>query len=184
MLLKIKYVSDIGSAKLINRLIVISHHTEIPILLGKQPNQFKLRRVGILILIHHNILETFLICVQHLRTALKKFHRLNYDVIKVKGVILFKRFLIFFVNLPIYGLEIIPLGILQKFPDCDQLILCRGNGSKQISFLILLGIQFQPFHHTLHNRFLIIGIINRKAFVQSDSVNMAAQNTNTRRVER
>ena len=86
--LKIQDISDIRPPEFINRLVIISHHTQILIFGGKQADQPKLRRICILVFIHHNILKTLLICVQNIRIHLKQFHRLDNQIIKIQCVVI------------------------------------------------------------------------------------------------
>mgnify|MGYP006956599917 CR=1 FL=1 len=62
------------SAEFVNRLIVVTYHTEIFISGCKNTYKFKLGRIGILILIHHNVTEPFLIRFQNLSAVLKQFY--------------------------------------------------------------------------------------------------------------
>ena len=83
----IQDIPDIGSAELINGLIIVTYHAQIAVTVCQQPNQFKLGRIGILILIHHDIAESFLIILQYLGAGLEKLHCLTDQVIKVKRII-------------------------------------------------------------------------------------------------
>ena len=57
--------------------------------LGSQKTyQLKLCHIGILVLIYHNIPETFLIIIQYLRVILEQFHSLYDQIIKIKSIIL------------------------------------------------------------------------------------------------
>ena len=87
-LLKIQNVADIGATEFIDGLIVVSHHAKVPVPVCQQSDQFKLGRVGILILIHTDISKTILIPGKNLGVRLKKLHRLHDQIVKVQGVIL------------------------------------------------------------------------------------------------
>lgn len=52
--------------------IIVTHHAEVLVLSGQQLNEAELGRVGVLVLIHHNITEPFLIILQHLRIVLEQ----------------------------------------------------------------------------------------------------------------
>ncbi len=94
---KIKYIADIGTAELIDRLIVIAHHAQITVLIRQQSDQFKLRRVGILILVYHNIAEPVLIALKHLCIRFKKLHRLHDQIVEIERVIFVQNRLILLV---------------------------------------------------------------------------------------
>ena len=65
-LLKIQDIADIRPPEFVDGLIVIPHHTEISAAGCKQPHQLKLRRVRVLILVHHDIGKTVLVILQNL----------------------------------------------------------------------------------------------------------------------
>ena len=93
-LFKIQDIADIGAPEFINGLIVVPHHAEIPVP-GRQPaHKLKLHGVGVLILIHHNIAESFLIVVQRLRTVPEQFHGFHQQIVKIQSIVLFQLFLI------------------------------------------------------------------------------------------
>ena len=50
-------------------LVIITHDTQIAVTVRQQPDQFKLRRIRILVLIHHDVSKALLIVIEYLRTA-------------------------------------------------------------------------------------------------------------------
>ena len=73
---KIQDIHDIRTPEFVDRLVIVTNYTQILILTGKKTYQLKLYRIRILILIHHDITESFLIILQHIRLCLKKLYRL------------------------------------------------------------------------------------------------------------
>ena len=65
---------------------------------GKETYKLKLRRIGILILIHHDISESLSVIVQYLRMLLKEFYGKHDDIIKIKGITSLKSLLVFFIG--------------------------------------------------------------------------------------
>ena len=63
MFFKVQDIINIRTAELIDRLVIITNDTQVLILSCKNTDQFKLCRIRILILVHHNIAKTFLIVV-------------------------------------------------------------------------------------------------------------------------
>ena len=63
MFFKVQDIINIRTAELIDRLVIITNDTQVLILSGKNTDQFKLCRIRILLLVHHNIAEAFLIVV-------------------------------------------------------------------------------------------------------------------------
>ena len=62
---KIQYVADVGSAEPVDGLVVVSDHAQISVLIRQEPDQLKLRIVGVLVFVHHDIPETVLVICQH-----------------------------------------------------------------------------------------------------------------------
>ncbi len=88
MMFKIQNIVDIRSPELVDRLIVITYNTKIAVFVRQQTDQLKLCRVGILILIHHNIAETILIRGKHLFVQFEQFHGFHDQIIKIQCIIL------------------------------------------------------------------------------------------------
>ena len=81
---KIQNILNICSAELVDGLIIITYHAQIVIFAGQNADQLKLYCIGILILIYHNVAEPFLIVFQYIRTALKQFHCLHQQIVKIQ----------------------------------------------------------------------------------------------------
>ena len=89
VLLKIQNIFDICPTELINRLVIITNYAEIPIFICQDTHQLELRRVCILIFIHHDITKTILIVFQHIRTGTEQFHSLHDQIVKIHGIVSF-----------------------------------------------------------------------------------------------
>ena len=182
--LKSQNISDVGAAELVNRLVVISHHAEITVFICQKADKLKLGGIGILILIHHNILKPVLEIFQYIRAGAEKLHCFHNQIIKIQSIVLFQFFLVFLVSQ-----GNLPLGKIGHHVDfvllrADELVLGRRNRSQNCSFLVHLGINIQALANIFHQRFLVIGIINRKIGVVSQTVNKPAQHSHTTGVKR
>ena len=138
-------IPDIRPPEFVDGLVVVSNHTKVFILGGQQVNQFKLGCVGVLILVHHNILKPLLIIIQHLRLAAEQFHGLHNQIVKVQGIVLFQTVLVFLVNLPNLFLIIIPSALSQKILRGDKLILRTGNLAHHRALLEHSGVNIHGF---------------------------------------
>ena len=87
MKLKIQNIADIGTAELINGLVIIPYYAKIAVLLCQQTNHLKLHRIGILVLVHHDITEAALVVMQNIRIGAEQFYRFADEVIKRKGAV-------------------------------------------------------------------------------------------------
>ena len=105
-------------------LVIITDNTEISIFSGKHTHKFKLHCICILILIHHDIAESFLICSQNVFILFKKLDSFKYQIIKIKCIIRFEHFLIFTVNTGNSFCIIIVACIYLHFVRSDKLVFC------------------------------------------------------------
>ena len=90
LILKIQDVGNIRTSEFVYRLIIITHYTKVLVLGSQKLHQQKLSVVGILILIHHYVLETFLVIKEHIGIMFKQFDGLKYQVIKIHSIISLK----------------------------------------------------------------------------------------------
>ena len=126
-LLVVQNITDIGTAEFVDGLVIITYHTQIAITVRQQTDQFELRCIGILVLIHHDIFETFLIIIKYFRAAFEQFHSLYNNIIKIQCITLFQGLLILSVDLGDHGFLVISHGFYFKFPHIHQLVLGGGN---------------------------------------------------------
>ena len=125
-LFKIQNVADICSAEAVDRLIVISDHAEISVFSGQKPYKFKLRVIGILVFVHHNIAETFLIDFQDFIVRVKKLYGQHEKIIKIYSIILAQPLLVFVVRVrdPLAA-ETHADILLSVLKRRDEFIFCR-----------------------------------------------------------
>ena len=67
------HVADIRAAKRIDRLVVVAHRKQRVVLSRQQLQPTVLQRVGVLELVHQNVLETLLVMLAQRRIALQQF---------------------------------------------------------------------------------------------------------------
>ena len=182
-MLKSKNISYICTAEFIDRLVIITDYTEVFIFRGQQAYKFKLCSIGILILIHHDISETFLIVFQNISAVLKKLYGLYDQIIKIQRIISAQSSLIF----PIYLSNLLFNKVLTCIQfhliRCDQFIFCMGNLFQKRTFLCFLGVNIQFSAYFFHQSFLIFCVINSKSGIIPKTVNITTQNTHTGRME-
>ena len=79
-------ISIVRSAPGINALKIIAHDHEVAVPGRQQVNQVGLNQVGILIFIHHDVEELFLIFCEHFPLLLKKLKTIHEQVVKIHCV--------------------------------------------------------------------------------------------------
>ena len=97
-LLEVQDIADVGPAKAIDGLIVISDDAQIFIPGREKMHKLELSGVGVLIFIDHDEAEAILIIFEYIRTLSEKLYRFEKKIIKVKCIVLFQLRLIFPVN--------------------------------------------------------------------------------------
>ena len=124
-LFKAQNILNVRAAEFVNRLIVIADHTKISVLLRQQTDKAELHGIRILVLVHHEITQTFLIRFQYLRTLRKQLHRVDQQIVKIHSIVGAELFLIFVVD--IRNLSQFPVnpGILPVLLRGNHLIFCR-----------------------------------------------------------
>ena len=164
-MLKIQNIADIRSTKLVDRLVIISHHAQIPILSGKQSYKLELHCIRILILIDHNIAKPLLIILQHIRLRLQKLNRLHQQIIKIQCIIRLQLCLIltvYFCNLQLCKISsCIQFKLIRK----DQFILGRRNRRHKASLFKNLCINGDLFTDFFHQSLLVVCIVDRKTVI-------------------
>ena len=87
-MLELGDVADVGAAEGVDRLILIAHNRDVAVLGGQDRDQLELGVVGVLILVHHHVVEGVLPLLARLRHALEQHHRLHDQVVEIHGVCL------------------------------------------------------------------------------------------------
>ena len=176
-------VSDVCTTEFVDRLVIITHNTEIFILGSQQAYEFELCCVGVLILVYHDVFETFLIVLKNISAVLEQFYCLYDQIVEIQRVILSQRCLILTVYCCHFLLIKVTACIQFHFIWCDQLVFCMGNLCKQGAFLVDLGIDIQLSADFFHQSFLVFCIVDGKSGIESQTVNVSAQDPHAGRVE-
>ena len=176
-------VADIGSAELVNRLVIITYYAKIFISGCKKAYKLKLGSIRVLILINHDISEPLLISLQYIIAVLKQLNSFYDQIIKIERIISSKCCLIFTINLSCSFLIEICSGIHLHLIRIQKLILRMGNLRQKCAFLNFLCIDVHLAADFFHQGFLVICIIDRKIIIIAKAVDVTSQNAHTCRME-
>ena len=83
-------VAAVGTAKRVNRLVLIAHHEQALQRIrigGQQLHQFVLDPVGVLEFVDQNVRPTGTVPVQHIPVAAKQPQRMQQEIVEVQGVV-------------------------------------------------------------------------------------------------
>jgi hypothetical protein len=84
--LEVEDVADVGSAPCVNRLVWVSHHTEVAVPRGQLIDQPVLHAVRVLVLVHEHVLPALLVVTQHFRVPIEELDGEQEQVAEVEGV--------------------------------------------------------------------------------------------------
>src|SRR5947208_2801934 len=86
MCLEIENVPNIRLPESIDTLRIVTHDTDVLLLLGEIADQCELQRVGVLVLIDEDVLELLVVSVAGLLRYTKELDGLDQQIIKVESV--------------------------------------------------------------------------------------------------
>ena len=176
--LKSKDITDICSAETVDRLVVVPHHTKIPVFFRQKAYQPELGSIGILIFVHQNVPEPFLIILQYLGMFFEQLHSPHDQIVEIQRVVFCQRSLIFSVCFGSSLFEGISC-ILRQVIRGQQLILRMRDRRHDRFFLVQLCVQIEAAADFLDHILLVIGIVDGKMIVKSEKIDMAAQDPHT-----
>ena len=178
-LFKIQDIFDVGPAETINALVVVAYNAEVPVLFRQKAYKTELGRIGILILIHHDVFETLPIDLQDIRMLLKELDGLHDEIVKVHGVVLFEPFRIFFIEVGDKVPIEVSAGHFRVLIGRDQFIFCGGDHIQDPLFLEFLRVNAVALKDLLHDRELVIRIIDREITGIAQLLRMSAKDPDT-----
>ena len=86
---KIENVADVGTAKGVDTLIIVTDDTEVFIAAGQQFEELVLHRVGVLIFVNHLVDKALLIVHQQRALSFEQTHRQEQQIVKINGIVSF-----------------------------------------------------------------------------------------------
>ncbi|MCY1536786.1 hypothetical protein D9M68_722560 [compost metagenome] len=95
---KVEDILNVRSPESVDTLGIIAHHTDILVSSCQLFYNNVLRKISVLILIHHNIAEFLLIFIEYIRMIFQQYIRFKEKVIKVHSAGFITTFGIGFVN--------------------------------------------------------------------------------------
>ena len=162
---EIENVADVGTAEMVDRLVVVTHDTEVVLRLapvvdvGRQElHQAELRRVGVLVLVHKNMFKTVLVVGQSHVVGLQQFHRLHQQIVEVEGVVLLKILLV-----RLIGAGHIAVGGAVHIPEilrAHQLIFRLGDNRKNRLRRKPLHVNVEALKDVPHGALLVVGVVD------------------------
>ena len=179
MFIEIEQIGHLGTAPSVNALVIVADDAKILVCLGQTVHELELRMVGVLILVHHDIVVTLAAFVQRLGAFCKQSQHEQDQVIEIDGVA---------------GLECLLIGRNQALGQGGQ-VLILGNELIAIGVSPATdqrqdgtGIWFLRSKRNLaqdaaNHAQLLSGIVNDKIFLVAKLRDMPTQDADAQRVE-
>ena len=184
-LLEAQDVLEVRATECIDALVVITDDAEIPVLLRERMHETELDIVRILVLVDHDVAEALLIVLKHLRLRVKQLHGLQQEIIEVERLVLVQLLLIELEavrHLP--HTEITAARLLLSELERTQAPVLRTRNHRQHHTLLKhLRVNAELLQHLLHQRPLIIRIIDGEIRLVTETIDVAPKDANTHRVE-
>ena len=147
-----------------------------------------LREVGVLILVHHDVLEALLVLQQHVGEVAQQDVHVEQQVVEVHRVAVVQALVIHLVD-GAYGgslgvdVGLVNLGVLHVFLRPQQVALGHRDAAQHIAGLVGLGVEVQLFDNLLDGGLAVVGVVDGEAVGVAQLVAVAAQQTGEDRVE-
>ena len=183
---KAEDIPDVRAAEPVNALVVVAHHADVVILPHQQTGQQVLQMVGVLILVDQDIAELLPVVRPHIGAALQQPDRVQNDVVEVQRIGVTQLFVVkcvYFTHsdaAPI--VDLFPL--LAKSLRRLHLVLGPGNNTQDLPGRKALFVQRKLLERVLDNPLAVVRIVDGKAAVEADAIDVAAQDADAGRVER
>ena len=85
-MLELEQVAHLGTPEPVDALVRVAHDTDVAVGLSELDHQLVLRNVGVLVLVHEDVLEAFLIVLEHVGMLAEHPHGANQEVVEVHRV--------------------------------------------------------------------------------------------------
>ena len=184
----VENIIDIGTTKTVDTLRIIPHGTNTQLLLTELHDNRHLNVVGILILIHQNIIEAGGIFVANILMFPEKLIGKRQQIIEIHGISLLAALHVSHEDLT-HLRHLRTLVLLEDSritligSSTHQVILRHRNLGMDGSRLILLIIQSHLLHNRLDQRARVTFVINGKVVVEADMLSLRSQDSGEDAVE-
>ena len=181
--LEVEDVAKVGAPPGIDRLVVVANDAQVAVPLGKRAHPQVLGPIGVLILVNVEVPPAILVARQDLRRPFEQVNGLQQKVVEVERI---------------GGLQSFPIATRQPGNDAlvvieqpfvggaqvDQIILGAADRAEHGSRAVLAGgRQVLLAQDLLHQRLLVVRVVDDEAPIDPDRLAVATQDTRADRVE-
>ena len=174
VLLELHDVADVGSPPRVHRLIVVTHHRDLLVLLGEQLDQGVLSVVGVLVLVHQYLTKRVPVVSQPVREEPQHVDHAHDEIVEVHGIQVVERLLIAAVHrrrhfeIAIARRAARPrsaglLAVRTEVVDVDEPVLGIGDAGVHRAGRETLHVVAQIFQASLHQPNLVVLVVDGEA---------------------
>ncbi len=182
-LLELQEIPKIGPAKFVDRLILVTDHHHVAVLLGEHPHELPLRDVGVLELVDQHVTEARAPPLPRLAVVAEQVHRLHQQVVEVERGGLEEPPLVLAVHVghPLLRWGEGPVdGLLPR----DQLVLHGRDRRVQPPGREALRVHVEVAAHVVDEADGVGLVVDRERRPVPEERGLAAQDARAHRVER
>ena len=180
--LEVQDVAQVRAAPLVDRLVGIAHDAQVAVLVGQEPDETVLRRVGVLILVHHDEPEALRVAAPDRRGGFEQLLRPQQEVVEVEGVGAAEGAPVPLVHLDDQLAPRAPALLLQ-LPGRHHLVLRAADGAESLPGRQQLVVDIEVAEDLTHHRQLIGRVVDHEIAGEPDSA-LPAQHPRAEGVER
>jgi len=182
VLLERQHVPHVRAAPAVDRLVVVAHDAEVPVLGGELLHEPILGRVGILEFVHQHVIEPPLPVRQPLRMLGEQRERRQEEVVEVHGVGLAEGGAERRVDLRREALERAVGARAQLFGEDHPVLRARDDGVNRARRIGLGGVT-ALLHQALDEGLRVVLIVDREVRPEAQQGRLAPQQARRQRVE-
>ena len=141
-LLELEDVANVGTTKLIYRLIAVADHERVAVTAGEQHHQLVLHAVGVLVLVDEHVPKSIAIRREDIGVQAEELDRVHEQIVEVHRAGLQEAGLVFAVHLA-DALLVDDLGALGELLDAHVVVLGRADRGVHRTRWELLGVDVE-----------------------------------------
>ena len=175
-------VADVGTTPAVDGLVVVAHHHEVAVARGQQVGDLVLHVVGVLILVHADLAEAFLVALQHLGVLGQQLVGVDQQIVEVHGVGAGQATLQRVVHAG-RGTLLRRAGVGLHLVGAHQRVLGRADERANAVERCLLGVDVKLRHDGLDQAAGVVVIVDREVGAVPQKLAVLAQDTHAHGVE-
>ncbi len=182
VLLEIEDVPQVGAAPFVDRLIGIADDGDVAVDLGEPADEHVLRTIGVLVLVHHDVLELARVELAGLFGGFDELDRLQQKVVEIEGVRVLQCGEVPLVDLGNLLVADVPAAAqaLRSFHAVLGLADSRQGGTRRHQLVVDAELALRLFD----DGDLVGRVVDHEIARESDLRRLAAQQTRAERVKR